>query len=102
MCSEGYPAVDVFDMTGATPNQPQDAAGFDYSVLKPVENTLKHYFETRTNKRCIREKVFRKVKQQERIDVQNQIDADASGSGSGNEAEDTTTAKQASNTVTKA
>ncbi len=102
MCSEGYPAVDVFDMTGATPNQPQHAAGFDYSVLKPVENTLKHYFETRTSKRCMRDKVFRKVKQEERIDVQNQIEAYASGSGSGKEAEDMTNTKQANSTVTNA
>ena len=79
MCAEGYPAVDVFDMTEATPNQPADASGFDYSVVKPVDIALKRYFETRTSKRCEREKVFKKIKVP---DVTSQMETE-SGSGSG-------------------
>ena len=81
MCAEGYPAVDVFDMTQAMPNQPSNAAGFDYSVIKPIDNVLKKYFETRTTKRCEREKVFKKVKVP---DFMPQMESE-SGSGSGNE-----------------
>jgi len=81
MCAEGYPAVDVFDMTQAIPNQTGDAAGFEYSIVKPISRVLKHYFETRSIKRCAREKVFKKVKV---ADLLSETESE-SGSGSGNE-----------------
>ena len=81
MCAEGYPAIDVFDMTQATPNQPAGAEGFDYSVVKPSDIALKKYFETRTSKRCAREKVFKKIKIS---NITSQIESE-SGSGSGDE-----------------
>lgn len=80
MCAEGYPAYDIFDMTEATPNQPSHASEFDYSVVKPMDIALKHYFETRTVKRCAREKIFRKITQK---DISTQMESE-SGSGSGN------------------
>ncbi len=85
MCSQGYPAVDIFDLTGATPHQPTSAADFDYSVFKPMEKVLKHYFETRTSKRCLRDKVFKKIKDEERPDLPGPVETAGSGSGSGTE-----------------
>ena len=81
MCAEGYPAVDVFDMTQAIPSRKGDAAEFGYSIVKPLGSALKQYFETRSIKRCAREKVFKKVKV---ADLLSQTESE-SGSGSGNE-----------------
>lgn len=82
MCAEGYPAFDVFDMTEATPSQPAEATGFDYTVVKPIDAAMKRYFETRTSRKCAREKVFRKIKIPDAIVSQMETE---SGSGSGNE-----------------
>eukprot|EP00794_Sanderia_malayensis_P020281 gene20281-22267_t len=81
MCSQGYPNIDVFDMTGSAPNQPTSAETFDYSVVKPMETILKNYFETRTSKKCAREKVFKKIKSTV-AETQTMKDV-SSGSGSG-------------------
>ncbi|XP_065060100.1 uncharacterized protein LOC135687467 [Rhopilema esculentum] len=102
MCSEGYPAVDISDMTASTPNQPSDASGFDFSVVKPMEKALKGYFQTRTSKKCEREKVFKKVKVEANVDLKSQMDSE-SGSGSGGGAYENEGIKQvnASSTYTQ-
>ena len=88
-------------MTASTPNQPSDASGFDFSVVKPMEKALKGYFQTRTSKKCEREKVFKKVKVEANVDLKSQMESE-SGSGSGGGAYENEVMKQvnASSTYT--
>ena len=75
MCQQGYPAVDVFQLTGSLPRQPEEANHYDVSIFKPMEKMLSEYFQSRKDKGCsirLSEKRFRKKKDEEKkSDVEN-------------------------------